>query len=91
MREAMNEAIKEYRALTGHDCSGTHCADCNNAIWRIMHQSTDAEKYDAEPVGGKYSLVGKCTSLGSAITEHVYFCSDHTDSAEQQKAKFAGL
>lgn len=87
----MNEAIEIYRQRTGNDWSGTCCADCANATWRIMARDADAEKYDAEPVGGKYSLVGRCNFLSAAITEHVYFCSDHTASAEQQKAEFAGL
>lgn len=87
----MNEAIKIYGQRTGNDFSGTFCADCANATWRIMARDADAEKYDAEPVGGKYSLVGRCNYLGAPITEHVYFCSSHADSAEAQKAKFAAL
>lgn len=87
----MNEAIKIYRQKTGIDFSGTHCADCANATWRIMPRDAEAEKYDTEGVNGKYSLVGHCATLGAAITEHVYFCSSHADSAEEQKAKFAAL
>ena len=84
----MNAVITWYKQHTGRDCTGTDCADCTNATWRIMERDADAEKYDAEAVGGKYSLVGRCNHLNTAITEHVYFCSDHTVSNADQKAEF---
>lgn len=88
----MNGAIKIYRQKTGLDCPETDCENCINAIWRLMPPDASVEKtYSTEGIGGRYCLVGKCTALGSDITDPVYFCSARTTSAEQQKADFAGL
>ena len=83
------DIIKEYQRLTGANESGTQCATCANAIWRVAYDDDSDDAY--HPTRSEYSLRGHCTAIGKPITAYVCACSSYAASDAAQRADFAGL
>lgn len=81
------DIITEYKQQTGSNTDGGQCADCANAIWRIMRADAP-DTYDAAK---NCSLAAHCTALGRPIAYIVYGCSAYSASDAAQAAELAGV
>ena len=81
------DIIAEYKQQTGSQTDGGKCADCANAVWRIMR----ADAPDAYDAARNCSLAVYCMTLGKPVTHIIYKCSAHAVSDAAQGAELAGM